>query len=145
MSSCIWQNEVLAQSTYIGPTSTRSTTSTLSLCNRQHYRSGFVLVQYDDIGKKEKLVINQQVIDRIWKKSTTHMDKTCLALVWAWQKFGHSFLDHSVILLAQMNLKLYGHFIGLYHNFIFFVLSSHSFVFVSICFTLISYIYILIQ
>ena len=51
------------------------------------------------------------------KKSTTHMNKTCLALVWALQKFRHSFLDHSIGLLAWMDLKLYGHFIGLYHNF----------------------------
>ena len=59
------------------------------------------------------------------KKSTTHMNKTCLALVWASQKFRHSFLDHSVGLLAWMDLKLYGHFIGLYHNFFFFFLYFH--------------------
>lgn len=37
------------------------------------------------------------------KENTTHMDKTCLALVWASQKFRHSFLDHSVRLLARMD------------------------------------------
>lgn len=51
--SSIWRNKVLTQSTCIGPT---STTSTLSLRNRQGYRSGFVLAQYDDTGKKERAI-----------------------------------------------------------------------------------------
>lgn len=37
------------------------------------------------------------------KENTTHMEKTCLALVWASQKLRHYFLDHSVRLLARMD------------------------------------------
>lgn len=42
-----------------------STTSTLSFRNRQRYRSGFVLAQYDDTGKKERAIyyINKSLVE----------------------------------------------------------------------------------